>query len=176
MAFVKIGLFTIGGGYAMIPLLETEVVDHRKWLTRDEFLDMIAMAQTAPGVFAINASIFIGYRLKGSMGSFFAMLGCALPSFVIILIIAMFFADFKSYPLVERALKGIRPVVVALIAAPMLRIAQNSNITWKTLPIPIVGTIAIYFGGISPMIIIVLGIVGGLVWGKLKQKQVLKRK
>jgi chromate transporter len=168
ITFAKIGMFTIGGGYAMIPMIEKEVVEKHKWIGREEFLDMIAMAQAAPGVFAINSSIFVGYKIRGSKGSISALLGCALPSFFIILLIAMFFSDFKSYPDVERSLKGIRPVVVALIAAPMLRIAQNANLTWKTILIPILGTIAIFGLGISPMIIIVTGIVGGVVWGVIR--------
>jgi chromate transporter len=164
-------MFTIGGGYAMIPLLENEVVSKRMWLTRQEFLDMIAISQMSPGVFAINCSIYIGYKIKKNLGSISAMTGCALPSFVIILVIALFFENFRSYPLVEQALKGIRPVVVALIAAPMIRIAQKSGTTWKTAPISILGTIAICCLGISPMYIIILGIIGGLIWGFAKSKQ-----
>lgn len=164
ITFVKIGMFTIGGGYAMIPLIELEVVERHKWISRDEFLDMIAITQAVPGVFAINVSIFIGSRVRGTIGSLFAMLGCALPSFFIILAIAIFFSDYKNYPAVERSLKGVRPVVVALIAAPMLRIALNAKLTRKTIFIPIIATLAIFGLGVSPMIVIGVGIVGGLLW------------
>ena len=94
--FFKIGLFTFGGGYAMIPMIESEVVDKKKWVEKEEFLDMIAIAQSCPGVFAINASIFIGYKLRKTRGAICTSLGTALPSFLIILLIAMFFQDRKS--------------------------------------------------------------------------------
>ena len=96
--FFRIGLFTLGGGYAMIPLIEAEVVDKRGWIAKDQFLDLIAVAQTCPGVFAINISIFIGYRLRGVKGALLTAMGTALPSLLIILAIAMFFQNFQHIP------------------------------------------------------------------------------
>ena len=119
--FLKIGAFTLGGGYAMIPIIEAEVVDKYKWIEKEEFLDLIAIAQSCPGVFAINVSIFIGYKLRKLRGALCTCLGTALPSFLIILLIAMFFKRFEDNTTVEAIFRGIRPAVVALIAAPLLK-------------------------------------------------------
>ena len=118
--FFKIGAFTLGGGYAMIPIIESEVVGKRRWLRQEEFLDIIAIAQSCPGVFAINMSVFIGYKLRKLPGAISAALGSALPSLIIILLIAMFFSRFQDNPVVESIFRGIRPAVVALIAALQL--------------------------------------------------------
>ena len=125
--FFRIGAFTIGGGYAMIPLIESEVVDRHRWIRREEFLDIIAIAQSCPGVFAINMSVFIGYKLRRLPGAISATLGAALPSFLIILLIAMFFTHIKDNPVVESIFQGIRPAVVALIAAPTFSLAKSDS-------------------------------------------------
>ena len=116
--FFKIGLFTIGGGYAMVPLIEEEVVNKKKWISQEDFIDLLAISQSVPGVFAVNFSIFIGYKLRGFSGALALALGTILPSFLIILAIALFFQQFKEYEAVEKIFKGIRPAVVALIADP----------------------------------------------------------
>ena len=113
--FFKIGAFTIGGGYAMVPLIEDEIVTKRRWIAKEDFIDLLAIAQSAPGILAVNISIFIGYRLRGIRGSIVTALGTILPSFLIILAIALFFHNFKDNVYVERIFKGIRPAVVALI-------------------------------------------------------------
>lgn len=107
--FSKIGVFTIGGGYAMVPLIEEEIVDKRKWIAKDDFIDLLAISQSTPGILAVNISIFIGYKLRGFRGSLVTTLGTILPSFFIILAIAMFFHNFKDNVIVERIFKGIRP-------------------------------------------------------------------
>ena len=107
--FFKIGIFTLGGGYAMIPIIEAEVVDKYKWVSKEEFLDLIAISQSCPGVFAINISIFIGYKLRKTAGAVSCALGTALPSFLIILAIAMFFHQFQDNPIVASIFRGIRP-------------------------------------------------------------------
>ena len=122
--FAKIGAFTIGGGYAMIPLIRDELVG-REWLSDEDLPDIIALAQSAPGVLAVNMSIFAGYRLRGIRGSIAATLGSVLPSFVIILLIAAFFTGYRDNPVVERIFKGIRPVVVSLIAVPVIGMARK---------------------------------------------------
>ena len=126
--FFKIGAFTIGGGYAMVPLIENEIVTKRNWISKDDFIDLLAIAQSAPGILAVNISIFIGYKLRGIRGSLVTALGTVLPSFVIILAIAMFFHNFKDNPIVERIFKGIRPAVVALIAAPTFSMAKSARV------------------------------------------------
>ena len=118
LIFLKIGLFTIGGGYAMVPLIQDEIVDKRKWIDKEDFIDLLALTQSVPGIFAVNIAIFIGYKLRKFRGALAMALGTILPSFFIILAIALFFQQFKQYPIVENIFKGIRPAVVALIAAP----------------------------------------------------------
>ena len=124
--YLKIGTFTLGGGYAMLPLIQREVVDRKGWIDEDEYLNMIALAQAAPGLIAVNSAIFIGWRVGGWRGVCGAVLGAVLPSFRIILTIAMIFQDWKEIPAVEAAFKGIRPAVVALIAAPLFKLAKSA--------------------------------------------------
>ena len=165
--FFKIGMFTLGGGYAMIPIIEAEVVDKHKWVTREEFLDLIAVAQSCPGVFAANISIFIGYKLKKVPGAIVTCLGTCLPSFLIILLIAMFFRHFQDNPVVASIFRGIRPAVVALIAVPTFNLAKSAGITWATCWIPIVSAVLIWLLGVSPILIILMAALGGYVYGTL---------
>ena len=107
--FFKIGMFTLGGGYAMIPIIEEEVVNKHQWVSKEDMLDLIAIAQSCPGVFAINISIFIGYKLRKTRGALVTALGTALPSFLIILAIAIFFHQFEDNKVVAAMFRGIRP-------------------------------------------------------------------
>ncbi len=165
--FFRIGLFTLGGGYAMIPLIEAEVVDRRKWIDKTLFLDLIAIAQSCPGVFAINLSIFIGYRLKGFKGAVLTTMGTAMPSLLIILAIAMFFQHFQDVPWVAAAFAGIRPAVVALIAAPTFNMARRAKISFINCWIPIGSALLIWALGVNPIYIILAAGIGGLIYGKL---------
>lgn len=169
--FFKIGLFTIGGGYAMVPLIEEEVVNKRQWITREDFIDLLAVAQSVPGVFAVNFSIFIGYKLKRFPGALALALGAVLPSFLIILAIALFFHRFKEYEAVENIFKGIRPAVVALIAAPTFSMAKSAKINRYNVWIPIVSALLIWLLGVSPVYIIMLAGVCGFIYGKLSTKK-----
>lgn len=162
-SFFRIGSFTLGGGYAMIPLIQHEVVEKRKWMSEEEFLDMVAMAQSAPGVIAINTSIFVGYKLKGIKGSIACALGSSLPSFLIILTIAISFTSFADNPTVERLFKGIRPAVVALIVAPLWKMSKAAKLTWKTAIIPIAAALLIWQLNVSPILIVLLAIIGGII-------------
>jgi chromate transporter len=166
--FFKIGAFTIGGGYAMIPLIEEEIVNKKKWLGKEDFVDLMAIAQSSPGVFAVNMSIFIGYKLRGVKGSLVTALGTVLPSFLIILAIALFFQHFKEYTVVENIFKGIRPAVVALIAAPTFSVAKSSKINRYNIWIPVVSALLIWLLGFSPIYVIILAGVGGYLWGRYK--------
>ena len=167
ITFFKIGLFTLGGGYAMIPVIEAEVVDKHRWVSREEFLDLIAVAQSCPGVFAINISTFIGYKLKKRRGALTCALGTALPSFLIILAIAMFFRQFQDNPVVASIFRGIRPAVVALIAVPTFNLAKSAKISWVNCWIPIGGALLIWLLGVSPILIILAAAIGGWVYGVL---------
>ena len=164
--FSKIGAFTFGGGYAMIPMIETEVVDKHQWISREEFIDLIAIAQSCPGVFAINISTFIGFKLRREVGAVVAAIGAALPSFLIILLIAMFFHRFMDVPWVAAMFRGIRPAVVALIAVPTFNLAKSAKISWVNCWIPVAGALLIWLLGVSPIYIILAAGIGGYVYGK----------
>ena len=164
--FVKIGLFTIGGGYAMIPLIESDVVNKHKWVTQEEFLDLMAVAQSCPGIFAVNISIFIGYKLRGVRGSLSCALGTILPAFFIMLAIALFFRHFQENTVVQSIFKGIRPAVVALIAAPCFKMGKSAKITWTNVWIPIFSALLIWQFGFSPIYIIILAGLGGYLYGQ----------
>ena len=134
----------------MVPLIEAEVVDKRKWISKEDFLDLMALAQTVPGIFAVNIAIFIGYKLRKLRGALAMALGTILPSFLIILAIALFFQQFKSYPAVESIFKGIRPAVVALIAAPTFKMAKTARINRYNIWIPVVSAGLIWLLDFSP--------------------------
>ena len=168
--YLKIGTFTIGGGYVMLSMIEREVVERKGWIDRDEFMNMIALAQAAPGLIAVNSAIFIGWRIGGWRGVIATVLGAVLPSFLIILAIAMLFQDYKDYPAVEAIFKGIRPAVVALIAAPLCRMAKNAKITWTTALIPIAGALLIWLARLSPIWIIFVTVLATLLYTYLKEK------
>ncbi len=166
LTFFKIGAFTLGGGYAMIPIIEAEVVEKHKWITKEEFLDLIAVAQSCPGVFAANISIFIGYKLRQVKGAVSCCLGAVLPSFLIILLIAMFFHQFSENQVVQSIFRGIRPAVVALIAVPTFKLAKSAKISLVNCWIPIAGALAIWALGVSPILVIVAAGLGGWLYGK----------
>ncbi len=165
--FFKIGAFTLGGGYAMIPIIEEEVVKKHKWISDTDFLDLIAIAQSCPGVFAINISTFIGYKLRQTKGAFLCALGTALPSFLIILVIAMFFHSIQDNSVVAAIFRGVRPAVVALIAVPTFNMAKSAKINLQNCWIPIVSALLIYLLNVNPIYIIIAAALGGYIYGKL---------
>ena len=166
LCFFKIGAFTFGGGYAMLALLENEFVEKKKWLTKDEFLDMLAIAESTPGPIAINSATFIGYKTAGVLGSTFATLGVVLPSFIIIFIISLFLDKFLTFTLVANAFRGIQACVVYLIGSTGLKLFKQME--KKALPITIMSVIlacmiifslfAIKFSSI--VFILITGIIG----------------
>jgi len=164
LTFFKIGAFTIGGGYAMIPIIQQEIVDKKKWIEEEEFLDIIAISQGSPGPIAINVSIFIGYRLKGLKGAITCMLGTALPSFMIILLIAMMFFQYRNNPIVEKVFLGIRPAVVALIASAVYKMYKSSQIKGIRILIAIASMLVIVFTNISPVYLILVGGIGAIFY------------
>ena len=167
--FFKIGIFTLGGGYAMIPLIEEEVVNRHRWVEKEEMLDLIAIAQSCPGVFAINIAIFIGYKLKKVRGAIATTLGTALPSFLIILAIAIFFKQFEDNRIVAAIFRGIRPAVVALIAVPTFRLGQRAQLNKFTIWIPVVSALLIWALGFSPIYIIIIAAIGGYIYGRVSK-------
>ena len=174
LVFFKIGAFTFGGGYAMLPLIQSAVVDKKKWLGDKEFIDMLAIAQSMPGPIALNTAIFVGNKHKGVKGSIFSSLGIILPSFISILLLVIVFTKFRENPTVESVFKGIRPAVVALIFAPLLRMGKNADITWQTLWIPITVALIVGLLHVSPILIIVLAIGLGILY-RMVIKKVINR-
>lgn len=171
--YLKIGTFTLGGGYVMLPMIECEVVQRKHWIDSEEFLNMIALAQAAPGLIAVNSAIFIGWRIGGWRGVIATVLGAVLPSFLIILAIAMLFQDYKDLPAIEAIFKGIRPAVVALIAAPLCRMAHSAKISWATAIVPIAGALLIWLVGLSPVWIILVTVLTTIAYTWLKERRKL---
>ena len=161
-SFFKIGLFTFGGGYAMIPLIQREVIDHRKWIPASEFLDLLTLAQSVPGPIAINTAVFVGYKRSGLRGACASLLGAVLPSFLIILAIALFFAGIRQNPVVDAAFKGMRPAVVALIIAPLVTLTRGMHWSMIVLAAALAGLI--WWLGLSPVLILAAGAGAGIVW------------
>lgn len=125
-SFIQIGLFSIGGGYAALPLIQEQVVDINHWLTMDEFTDLITISQMTPGPIAINSSTFVGNRIGGLLGSVIATFGCVLPSFIIVLSLAYFYFKYKNISVIQGILSGLRPAVVALIASAGISITVTA--------------------------------------------------
>ena len=167
--FMKIGIVTFGGGYAMIPIIEAEVVDKHHWMTKEEFLDAIAITQTCPGALAINMSSFLGYKLAKIPGAIICTLGASLPSFLIILAIAMFFHQFEDNKVVAAMFAGIRPAVVALIVVPTFQLAKSAKITIINCWIPLLSALAIWLVGVNPIWVVIATAIGGYIYGKFIQ-------
>lgn len=167
--FFKIGAFTFGGGWAMISIIEKEIVDRHQWVERTEFLDLLAVAQSLPGILAVNISVAVGDKIRGTRGSVVSALGTILPSFLMILAIAIFLTPdvIKSNATVSAIFKGIRPAVVALIIAPVITSARSAGITWRTVMIPVAVALLIWSKWpivSNPILYIFLGGVFGCVW------------
>jgi len=170
-SFFKIGSFTLGGGFAMIPLMEKELVQQKRWLSKEEFLNLLSISQAMPGVFAVNMATSIGYRLRGKTGAVMSVLGNILVPILTILVLAMFFRYFRDNAVVESIFKGIRPCVVALIAAPVFTMAKNAGLSWRNCWIPLVAAALIWLLGVSPVLIIIIAGIGGFVYGRIKDKK-----
>lgn len=163
--FFKIGLFSFGGGYAMLPLIRQYVVVSNPWVTANEFTDLVAISQATPGPIAINAATYIGFKVGGIWGSIFATLGIVLPSFIVMLIITKFFLKFKNSKYMEDAFSGIRKAAIGLIAAAAILVAFDSFIDYKSIIIFLVTFIASYKYKADPIIMTILaGIAGFLIY------------
>lgn len=166
LTFCKIGAFTFGGGWAMISIIEREVVDRHKWIGKEDFIDLLAVAQSIPGILAVNIAVAIGDRLRGFRGSIAAAVGTILPSFIIILAIAIFLTPeaIKTNPVLSKIFMGIRPAVVALIIAPVISSAKSAGLTWRTAAIPVAVALLVWSRIpvlSNPILYIVLGGIGG---------------
>lgn len=181
LTFFKIGAFTFGGGWAMISIIEKEVVDKHRWLGREEFMDLLAVAQSLPGILAVNIAVAVGDKITGSRGSVCSALGAILPSFLMILAIAIFLTPdlIKNNATLSAIFKGVRPAVVALIIAPVLTSAKTARITWRTVIIPVSVALLIWSKWpvvSNPILYIVLGGIGGYLYFNYLQRKLADRR
>ena len=168
--FAKMGAFTIGGGYAMLPLIEQEMTS-RGWISQEDIQDIIVLAQGAPGILAVNMAIYTGHKIRGLMGSIVSAIGAVLPSLVIILLIAMFFSEFRDNDIVRRIFQGVRPAAVALILVAGVRIAVSGCKEWWTWAIALASLLAVAFLKVSPIWIILVTLSVSISVSLLKQKK-----
>lgn len=179
--FFKIGAFTFGGGWAMISIIEREIVDRYHWIERDDFLDLLAVAQSMPGILAVNIATSVGDKLRGARGSIIASLGTILPSFLIILAIAIFLTPdtIKNNRVISSVFMGIRPAVVALIIAPVITSAKAAKLTLKTVWIPLVVALMISLDlgfASNPILYILFGGFGGWLFWRLANRNLNSKK
>lgn len=167
LVFFRIGAFTFGGGYAMVPLIQREVVDVRAWATNEEFIDMLGLAQTAPGPIAVNTSVFVGYRKARIPGAIAAVVGTTLPSFLVILAIAVFFAQIRNSATAESAFAGVRPAVVALVAGAAYKIGRVAIVDLRGLAIGAIVFLAVVVLNVHPIpVIVASGVLGYFLFSR----------
>lgn len=171
LTFARIGGLTFGGGYAMLPMLQKEVVENKKWATEEELLDYYAVGQCTPGVIAVNVATFIGQKLRGVIGGIVATLGVVAPSFVIILLLATLINHFAEYAVVAHALAGIRVAVAALIVSAIVKL-------WKkgikdALGVVIFGVVVLLslVLNVSPILIVVIAMLFGILYGRVSSRK-----
>jgi len=164
-SFFKIGAFSFGGGYAMLPLIQREIIDRHGYLTLQEFSDIIAIAEMTPGPVAVNSATFVGYKVAGVTGSAVSTFGVVLPSFIVILLAAMFFVRFQKHPAVQNIFRGVRPVVIALIAAAAVGIGKISLLDLPSVVIAAAALAAMLRTKLHPVaIILAAGIMGTILF------------
>lgn len=168
-SFLKIGAFTFGGGYAMIPLIQHEVVNNHKWLSNKEFGDLLTLAQAAPGPISLNTAVFVGYKERRYLGAIAAILGVVIPSFAIILLVAIFFSNIRHNHWVDAAFRGMRPAVVALIVAPIVGLTKGMQ--WWMIAIAAATALIVWHFGISPVWFLVAGAIAGVVYATVKSRR-----
>lgn len=163
LVFFRIGIFTLGGGYAMLPLIEREVVDKKRWIGGDDFLNVLAVAQSLPGPIAVNTAVFVGYRTRGIPGSAVGLLGTVLPSFLCMIIIASFFSGIRTNPAVAAVFTGIRPAVAGLIAASVWSLGKKARLTWWSAAVAVAAALAVWLGKVSPAwVVLALALTGAM--------------
>ncbi len=165
LSFARIGLFTFGGGYAMLPLIESEIIHGRGWLTVREFTDIVAIAEVTPGPIAVNSATFVGYRLAGVMGGIVATLGVVTPSVVIILALAILARRFENSTGLARVKSGMRPAVVGLIAAAALTVARVALVDLKSIMVAAVAALLVFKVKLDPIVVLAIsGLLGALIF------------
>ena len=170
-SFAKIGTFTIGGGLAMMPMMQKELVDKKKWITEEELIDYYAVGQSTPGIIAVNVATFVGYKQCGIIGGIIATLGMVTPSLLIIMILANFINSISDYPMVQKALNGINVAVAALLTSVIVRFAQKTiKNVWNALFMGI-AFILIFFFHVPSFIVILCAIATGIILTVIKVRK-----
>lgn len=164
ISIFKIGAFTLGGGYAMIPLIEEEVVNNKGWLSKEEFVDILIVAQSLPGALAVNTSIFLGYKISGILGAITALMAVILPSFFIILIIAIFFMQFRNNYYINAAFQGITAAVPMLVLVGAISLSKSLSKNLRTILTIIIALIALMFFNIHPVLVVLISGVYGAIF------------
>lgn len=153
----------------MIPLMEQELVDRHGWLSQEEFLDQVALSQSMPGVLAVNMATGVGYRLKGYRGAAVSIVANIMMPIIFIITLAILYQYFKTNPHVEHFFMGVRPAAVALIAAPVFKLAKSANVNWKNVWVPVASALLIWLLGVNPVYVILAAIALGILWSKLNK-------
>ncbi len=164
LVFFRIGLFTLGGGYAMLPLIEREIIEKKKWIGSEDFLNALAIAQSLPGPIAVNTATFVGYKLRGVPGCVAGVLGTVMPSFLCMILIAAFFAGIRDNATVAAVFTGIRPAVAALVAASAWSLGRQAKLTRFTLCLAVLAAGCVWLGGISPAWVVVAVALAGAMF------------
>lgn len=170
LSFAKIGVMTFGGGLAMLPMLERELVEDRKWVTNEEILDYYAVGQCTPGIIAVNTATFVGYKKSKVLGAVIATLGMVFPSLVIITVIAAVLSNFADIPAVQHAFAGIRIAVCALIASAVIKLAKSNVKSLSQIIIAVAAFVVIAVFGANPVVVVVGAAVTGLLLGRFGKK------
>lgn len=164
LAFLKIGTFSFGGGYAMLPFIQKEIVEKNNWINTSEFTDIIGISQMTPGPVAINSATFVGYKISGVIGSIVATLGVVTTSFILVIIINRVLDKFKDFKVVQAALLGMRPALIALIIYAFWDLAKEAYIDWKSIVITLIIAVVLWSKKVHPILVIVIAAVLGLVF------------
>lgn len=165
LSFAKVGLFTFGGGYAMLPLIESEIIHGRGWLTVREFTDIVAIAEVTPGPIAVNSATFVGYRLAGAVGGIVATLGVVTPSVIIVLALAMLASRFENSDRLARVKSGMRPAVVGLIAAAAFSVARVALVDSRSMMIAAAAAVLVFWAKLDPIVVLAIsGLLGMLIF------------
>ena len=170
MTFLKMAPMTFGGGYALIPSIEKEVVGKKGWLQSEEIADVFAVSGTVPGAVAVNSAAFIGFRIAGVPGAIAALLGILLPTFVLMILLTVFYVQFKDNPKMEAAFTAIRATVVALIAYAAIKIGRTAIVDFATGALGATAALLLFFGHVHPLLVILLGAVAGVAIVKIRKR------
>jgi len=174
--FARIGALTFGGGYAMLPMIQREVVEKHRWATDEEVMDYYAVGQCTPGVIAVNTATFIGYKERGILGGIFATAGVIAPSVVIIIAIAALLQNFADNEYVRHAFAGINVAVAALIVQAVIKLAKGSVVDWLCLAVAVAAFAVTAFTGVSPIYVVAVAAILGILGRKLKIEPFAKKK